>query len=170
MCGKIVVATNDLELKRMDELEANGRLNGIEIERLDQAELRRREPNVTGLGGLFVGTTGIVDYKQVCTAMAEQDRRGRWHDPDGNGGRDDFGAARRGDRRRRREKLALPASGRVRRPAVRPAGAVGGPEDRASDRAVPRRVLRLEAGEGRHREQHDLSGARPRTALHSAYI
>ena len=72
VCGKIVVATNDLELKRMDELEANGRLNGIEIERLDQAELRRREPNVTGLGGLFVGTTGIVDYKQVCTAMANR--------------------------------------------------------------------------------------------------
>ncbi|HSI42068.1 MAG TPA: L-2-hydroxyglutarate oxidase [Xanthobacteraceae bacterium] len=70
VCGKIVVATNELELRRMAELEANARLNGIAVERLDAAELRRREPNIVGLGGLFVAATGIVDYRRICDAMA----------------------------------------------------------------------------------------------------
>ena len=43
--------------------------NGIAVERLDDAELRRREPNVTGLGALFVPATAIVDYRLVCAAM-----------------------------------------------------------------------------------------------------
>jgi L-2-hydroxyglutarate oxidase len=43
--------------------------NGIAVERLDDAELRRREPNVTGLGALFVSATAIVDYRLVCAAM-----------------------------------------------------------------------------------------------------
>src|SRR5205085_2503813 len=42
----------------------------IEFERLDDADLRRREPNVTGLGALFVPATAIVDYREVCAAMA----------------------------------------------------------------------------------------------------
>jgi L-2-hydroxyglutarate oxidase len=44
--------------------------NGIAFERLDAAELRRREPNVAGLGALFVPATAIVDYRLVCAAMA----------------------------------------------------------------------------------------------------
>ena len=44
--------------------------NDIEVQRLDSVELRRREPNVTGLGALFVPATAIVDYRQVCAAMA----------------------------------------------------------------------------------------------------
>jgi L-2-hydroxyglutarate oxidase len=44
--------------------------NGIEVEHLDARELRRREPNIAGLGALFVPATAIVDYRQVCAAMA----------------------------------------------------------------------------------------------------
>lgn len=72
--GKLVVATNELEMQRMAALEQNGRQNGIEIEVLDAAELRRREPNVRGLGALFVPASGIVDYRLVCRAMAAEIR------------------------------------------------------------------------------------------------
>ena len=69
-CGKTLVATTPLELERMAALAERARENGIEAERLDVDELRRREPNITGLGALFVPATAIVDYRQVCAAMA----------------------------------------------------------------------------------------------------
>ena len=69
-CGKTLVATNALELERMDALVARARENGIEVECLDAAALRRREPNIAGLGALFVPATAIVDYRAVCAAMA----------------------------------------------------------------------------------------------------
>jgi L-2-hydroxyglutarate oxidase len=69
-CGKTLVATNALELERLDALVGRARENGIVAERLDADELRRREPNITGLGALFVPATAIVDYRQVCAAMA----------------------------------------------------------------------------------------------------
>jgi (S)-2-hydroxyglutarate dehydrogenase len=68
-CGKTLVATTPLELERMEALVGRAAENGIEVERLDGAELVRREPNITGLGALFVPATAIVDYRQVCAAM-----------------------------------------------------------------------------------------------------
>ena len=69
-CGKTLVATDALELERLEELVGRARENGIDAEPLDEAELRRREPNITGLGALFVPSTAIVDYRAVCAAMA----------------------------------------------------------------------------------------------------
>ena len=34
-------------------------------------ELREREPNITGLGGIFVPSSGIVSYREVAAAMAK---------------------------------------------------------------------------------------------------
>jgi len=70
VCGKLLVASNPLELSRMAALYARSQQNGLRVERLDAAELQRREPNIVGMGGLFVDATGIVDYRQVCEAMA----------------------------------------------------------------------------------------------------
>jgi L-2-hydroxyglutarate oxidase len=68
--GKLLVATNDLELKRMSSLIERARMNQIGVERLDAAELKRREPNIDGMGALFVPETSIVDYRRVCEGMA----------------------------------------------------------------------------------------------------
>jgi L-2-hydroxyglutarate oxidase len=68
--GKLVVATSEIELTRMKALIENGRQNRIEVEALDARELRRREPNVAGLGAIFVPSTGIVDYVRVSEVMA----------------------------------------------------------------------------------------------------
>ncbi|MGY2199990.1 L-2-hydroxyglutarate oxidase [Pseudomonas gingeri] len=70
VCGKVLVASTPLEVQRMDALYERSQLNGLKVERLDADELRRREPNIVGLGGLFLDATGIVDYRQVCEAMA----------------------------------------------------------------------------------------------------
>lgn len=70
VCGKLLVASNDLEMQRMQALHERSRQNGLKVERLDATELKRREPNIVGKGALFLDATGIVDYKQVCDAMA----------------------------------------------------------------------------------------------------
>jgi (S)-2-hydroxyglutarate dehydrogenase len=74
VCGKLLVATDAAELARMDQLFQRASENKVEVERLDAVELRRREPNIAGLGALFVPSTGIVDYAQVCEAMAQDFR------------------------------------------------------------------------------------------------
>lgn len=68
--GKLIVATDAAELQRMELLHDNALQNGLEIHRLDATELREREPNIVGVGALLVSASGIVDYKQVCLAMA----------------------------------------------------------------------------------------------------
>lgn len=73
--GKLVVATTPLEMSRMAALAANARANGIAVDALDGAELRRREPNVAGLGALFTPSTGIVDYGRMCAVMGDLVRR-----------------------------------------------------------------------------------------------
>lgn len=70
VCGKLLVASTPLEVERMQALYERSQQNGLKVERLDAAELQRREPNIVGLGGLFLDATGIVDYTQVCQAMA----------------------------------------------------------------------------------------------------
>ena len=76
--GKLVVATDERELSRMASLAENARLNGIAFEVLDAAQLRRCEPNITGVGAILSPSTGIVDYGRMCHAMGDV-IRGRGH-------------------------------------------------------------------------------------------
>ena len=76
VCGKLLVATNQREAVRMDALVERAAKNQIQVERLDSAELKRREPNIEGIGALFLPETGIVDYRLVCQAMADNIRKG----------------------------------------------------------------------------------------------
>jgi L-2-hydroxyglutarate oxidase len=69
VCGKLLVATNSLEAQRMEALFERAKKNNVQVERLDAAELKRREPNIVGIGALFIEATGIVDYKLVCETM-----------------------------------------------------------------------------------------------------
>lgn len=71
-CGKLLVATNRAEQLRMLALYERSVSNGVEVDLIDAAELRRREPRVTGIGALFVPSTGIVDFRRVTAALAEQ--------------------------------------------------------------------------------------------------
>jgi L-2-hydroxyglutarate oxidase len=77
-CGKVVVATRDDEVPRLDELERRGRANGLAgVRRIGPEELREHEPHAAGVAALFVAETGIVDYAAVARAYAaEVARRG----------------------------------------------------------------------------------------------
>lgn len=76
-CGKLLVATSELEMQRMEALWERTAANGLEREWLSAGELAEREPNITGLGGIFVPSSGIVDYAEVTRTMAtEFERRG----------------------------------------------------------------------------------------------
>lgn len=68
-CGKLLVATNDLELQRMKALWERTEANGLERYWLTAEELHEREPNITGVGGIFVPSSGIVNYAEVAAAM-----------------------------------------------------------------------------------------------------
>lgn len=74
-CGKLLVATNDLELERMQALWERTEANGLEREWLSASELKEREPNVTGIGGIYVPSSGIVNYAEVTEAMAAEFQR-----------------------------------------------------------------------------------------------
>ncbi|HKU02602.1 MAG TPA: L-2-hydroxyglutarate oxidase, partial [Arthrobacter sp.] len=69
--GKLLVATSAVELDRLDRLEERAAVHGLDRERLGRGELNRREPNVSGLGALFIPSTGIVDYQDVARKLAE---------------------------------------------------------------------------------------------------
>jgi L-2-hydroxyglutarate oxidase len=71
-CGKIVVATNDSELTALDELFKRGIANGLTgIKKLSANEIKNYEPHTTGIAGIFVPQTGIVDYSKVTDAYAK---------------------------------------------------------------------------------------------------
>lgn len=69
-CGKVIVATDAAELPQLEKIRANGTRNGVSSIGLDAEELTDREPHVRGLSGLFVPSTGIVDYGLVARTMA----------------------------------------------------------------------------------------------------
>lgn len=72
-CGKLVVVSNESEIPRLNELENRGKLNGLKgLRRLSEKELKEYEPHVTGIGGLFVPETGIVDYSEVTNKFAQK--------------------------------------------------------------------------------------------------
>lgn len=70
-CGKIVVATSESEIPVLNLLEERGYANGLTgIKKLSKEELKDHEPHVSGIAGLFVPQTGIVDYKDVVDKYA----------------------------------------------------------------------------------------------------
>jgi L-2-hydroxyglutarate oxidase len=75
ICGKIVVATAEEELPRLEELRRRGEANGLTgLRDLGPEEIREIEPHCTGIRGLFVPQTGIVDYAVVSGKYAEKIR------------------------------------------------------------------------------------------------
>lgn len=70
-CGKLLVATSEIELERMHTLFERSKENGLDVEFIDAEELQRREPHIEGIAAFLVKATGIVDYRKICIRMAE---------------------------------------------------------------------------------------------------
>ncbi|WP_202864248.1 L-2-hydroxyglutarate oxidase [Agrobacterium sp. LAD9] len=68
--GKLIVATDKLELERMRALKINAEGNGTVVEELDTVALRQCEPEIAGVAALRVKSSGIVDYQKICIQLS----------------------------------------------------------------------------------------------------
>ena len=72
VCGKVVVATDESELPNLEKIYQTGLQNKIEdLRKLTAAEVKEIEPHVESIGGLFVGCTGIIDFRAATAKMIE---------------------------------------------------------------------------------------------------
>ncbi|MBD1927471.1 L-2-hydroxyglutarate oxidase [Trichocoleus sp. FACHB-90] len=71
ICGKVIVATEEKELPRLENLYKRGLENGLKVTKISASEVKEIEPHVNCVAGIRVYTTGIADYKQVAQKYAE---------------------------------------------------------------------------------------------------
>jgi L-2-hydroxyglutarate oxidase len=74
-CGKLVVALDASELERFEALRARASANGVPgLEVVGPERIRELEPHAAGVRGLWSPSTGIVDYRRVALAYADEVR------------------------------------------------------------------------------------------------
>jgi L-2-hydroxyglutarate oxidase len=71
LCGKIIVAIDQSELPRMEDLLVRGPQNGVVCNRITPEQIREIEPYCAGLAGIHVPEAGVVDYAAAARRMAE---------------------------------------------------------------------------------------------------
>ena len=70
-CGKVIVATEESEVPRLNTLHERGTANGVPgLKLVSGEEVREWEPHVRAVSGMLSPATGIVDYTQVADKMA----------------------------------------------------------------------------------------------------
>ncbi len=76
--GKLIVATSDDEVPKLEALFVAARTNGVpELAMIDAAELHRLEPDVAGVAALSSPVTGIVDAHGLALSyLAEAEENG----------------------------------------------------------------------------------------------
>jgi L-2-hydroxyglutarate oxidase LhgO len=69
-CGKLLVATGVADASRLDAIAASAARNGVtDLRRLDAAEARTLEPELTCTAALLSTSTGIVDSHALMTSL-----------------------------------------------------------------------------------------------------
>ncbi|MGH7980270.1 MAG: L-2-hydroxyglutarate oxidase [Limisphaerales bacterium] len=70
-CGKIVVASDESELPRLETLWERGNANGLSgLRKLTPDQIKEIEPYAAGVAAIHVPQEGIVDYPAVCDKLA----------------------------------------------------------------------------------------------------
>jgi (S)-2-hydroxyglutarate dehydrogenase len=73
LCGKLVVALDESELPRLEELMRRGLSNGLPgLTEVEEDGIRELEPHATGIRALHVPETGIIDFGRVALAYADE--------------------------------------------------------------------------------------------------
>ena len=86
-CGKVVVAVDEREVEPLRRLEERATANGVPgLRWLEQRDLAKVEPHVTGVAGLHSPETAIADFAAVARAFAGDVTAGRGRDQDGRRG------------------------------------------------------------------------------------
>lgn len=71
ICGKVIVAVDELELPLLDNILTRGKENGVTCEMIDAARLKELEPHAAGIRAIHVPEAGIVNYRRVCEKLTE---------------------------------------------------------------------------------------------------
>ena len=72
-CGKVIIAIEESELGRLQDLYDRGTANGVpDLEIVGPERLKEIEPHVTGVQALWAPHTGIVDFTKVAAAYANK--------------------------------------------------------------------------------------------------
>jgi len=80
ICGKVIVATDEEEIDRLEKIYRRGLENEIEgIRLIDEKEVNEIEPHVSCISGIHVPCAGIVDYREFCKKLAELLDSGNTH-------------------------------------------------------------------------------------------
>ncbi|MGV0718352.1 L-2-hydroxyglutarate oxidase [Mycolicibacterium sp. XJ662] len=70
-CGKVLVALDDAERPRLDDIAARAHANGVPgVRIIGPGQLRELEPHVRGVAALHSPSTSIVDFAEVTRALA----------------------------------------------------------------------------------------------------
>ncbi|EMI58031.1 L-2-hydroxyglutarate oxidase [Rhodopirellula sallentina] len=70
ICGKVIVATDESEVSRLESILQRGVANGVDCRKIDAKELSEIEPHARGVAAIRVPEAGIVDYPEVCRKLA----------------------------------------------------------------------------------------------------
>jgi L-2-hydroxyglutarate oxidase LhgO len=69
-CGKLIVASDESEIPRLEKLYQTGVANGVEgLRMVDRAFIAKREPNIRAAAGIFSPETGIVEPEALVHAL-----------------------------------------------------------------------------------------------------
>lgn len=72
-CGKLVVALAEEELPRLAAIKERALANDVEgLEEVGPERIREIEPHVAGLRALWSPKTGVIDYRRVTLAYADE--------------------------------------------------------------------------------------------------
>jgi (S)-2-hydroxyglutarate dehydrogenase len=76
-CGKLVVAVDETELPALERLRVRAEENGVPgLEVVGPERIAEIEPNVQAIRGLWSPGTGIIDFRRVALAYADDVRDG----------------------------------------------------------------------------------------------
>tara|TARA_Y100000590_G_C15746119_1_gene1022099 strand:- start:1298 stop:2401 length:1104 start_codon:yes stop_codon:yes gene_type:complete len=69
-CGKIIIASKQHDLIKLDSIMKNGLKNGLKnMKILNANEVKKKEPLIKSIGGLWVPSSGIIDSHGVMQTL-----------------------------------------------------------------------------------------------------
>ncbi|HSY51055.1 MAG TPA: L-2-hydroxyglutarate oxidase [Thermoanaerobaculia bacterium] len=75
LCGKLVVALDQGELDRLANIKQRATANGVEgLEEVGPERIRELEPHAAGIRALWSPGSGIIDFRRVALAYADEVR------------------------------------------------------------------------------------------------
>jgi L-2-hydroxyglutarate oxidase LhgO len=68
-CGKLIVATDESQLSKLEKIQAQAHANGVPVQRLSHEQARALEPELECVAALHSPTTGIVSSHDLMTSF-----------------------------------------------------------------------------------------------------